>query len=705
VIELVIASASVLWGSVALVARIRVPPGHRLSAVILLSLIVVVASGLTLGSLGWYRAEPLLRVAVGYALAATGFYGLARRPRPIFFRGRREPGRGRAVVNVAAGGLLVAALIEYAWRAALAVRLPPLGYGALSDRLATVEQWMVSATLGPPLGATSARSNPSTALIQADRLPKNTETVAAWSAVFTHSMRYVGLTQLVFVLLAASSVAGICRALSIRADLARLAGIAAPLVPGVVAQSSELYIDVAQVATALVAFEFIVLAVPRAAENGPTQTRHMALVLAGASLGLAAGVESSNLVFVPISLVVIAGLVVGQHSQARRAGTPPGRSTAGAMAVALSQLMIPALLVGSYWYVRAGVLWGRSGWTFALNPLNARLPAANPNHLDATALYGTNIPALALVHGWWKAIYLFQGRVSGDSRQGSLGLIWLVVGIPAVLVLIVRRRCNRRALFAVIGPIGLGTLAAPMFFDSRFGFALPAVGLVGAAAVLDAIVRGHWRRRSAHGGWVIQPGRHRLPSSRPPSFPPRRRRARSPRRFGSNRLAGPAFGLVVLSVTALAGTDAWSATRFANWDLNPGQDHRVSLAQEVSAVRGSSAQRTQLGFTPLYAATLAKLDSTAPIGFFADEPPSLTYPLTGPRHDHRLVVLPSAGTDAGRAVALARAARVRYLVLPTGSSLAPASGDVAVSLIGPVWQGNIVELNAETTTAGSSPTG
>jgi hypothetical protein len=692
VLSLLLSSVCVLAGSALISDLLHVRRPHRITATLVVAILTVCALGVVLGSLHAYRRWVLVSASIGFLLVTTGLrliqgYGQEQAERPTS-AGPRHP--AAAIRNVVFAVLLAANVLEYAWRSVIALRLPPMGYDALYFHLINVEEWVLGGTLGRPFAGLSRVAGDPGALAQADTFPKNTELVAAWIAGTSGSLATVGLTQIAFVALLASSVTGICRAAGISAPSARIAGTLPGLCPVVLAQSSELYTDIARTACVAATFHLLLAAFESMAGQGRVRRRRVFLVLSGLTLGLAVGVKANNLLFVPVVCAVAWGLVLAEvrASNLGKGGRGPAGEDRRRLSRTALLLLIPALAVGSYWYIRTWIWWGSPIWPYAEGPFHGRSSFVATDAI-MQLYYGTSSAHLALLSGWWRALSEFGGQVRGDQRTGGLGLLWLCIGIPTLLLVLLRSRWNRRAVFGAAVPLVLGTLFGPAPYNTRYSIPLSAAAAVAVAVVFDRVANRAWQQpgSSASGG---QPTSG-IATSRRPRWP------------------AIVTGVLAVTVVSVSSADAWAATRKANWYLTPARGYTVaSLRAEITAATSDVAARSEYGFAPAYETALARIPSGDQIVFYADHPPQLTYPLTGRLHDHPLRVLPAVGSAVGPGMNSAMGSAMRsamvsgirattgtnvYLYLPRDDALIDAlKRDRRVQLIGTVWDGVILRL-------------
>src|SRR4029077_19650456 len=137
---------------------------------------------------------------------------------------------------------------------------------------------------------------------------------------------------------------GICRHLGVRPGWSVLAASMPVLAPAVLTQVATNYVDVAEAASVVAAWQFLLAAFPAAPRGlelaeGPAGPRRRSLIMAGLCLGLAAGIKPPNLVFCAAAVPLVIGLCALRTRRALAAqtaghaggptGGPAGRSSGG----------------------------------------------------------------------------------------------------------------------------------------------------------------------------------------------------------------------------------------------------------------------------------------------------------------------------------------------------------------------------------------
>lgn len=323
--------------------------------------------------------------------------------------------------------LLLLTAASGVWRAALAIRLPPLDYDGFSYHLVTVIVWVQRQ------GIVRVSQRPWT-----DGYPAGGELITTWLAEFTQTSAFTTLTGLVGVPLVVVATAAVARSFGAGRRPAALAGLLLGLTPAVVLLGSTTYVDVLAVASVAAAW-----AIGMRALDAEGSRRRALLVLTGLAFGLAAGTKLTMLV--PLGVLGLAILAVGLRR--------------GSGLVTTVSILAPAALVGGYWYVRNLVTFGNPVWPFRVGPLPGlgtieQLIVQVPKKLEGLG------PLESLVASWTADPSI--RAYSYDTRVGGLGVIWvplLALGLVGVGILVRDRRRGSCGLLALVLAPALVTLA------------------------------------------------------------------------------------------------------------------------------------------------------------------------------------------------------------------------------------------------------
>ena len=483
---------------------------------------------LGVGLAGQLRPAPLL-LAAGVVAFAQVLWSLTRGRATARRTGRAVWGAlGRAARRpwrhpiLLALGLLV--LAQYLWRLAIAVRFPVLDWDGNTYHLISVDNWVQNEAV-----THSPQS------VFADVYPQNSELITAWGATFLHSTWLAGLTQFLFVAMGFAAVVGIASNAGARRSGALFAGLLFAATPILLVQVGSGYVDIAASATVLVAWQLILSAYDLRGES-PRRLVPQFLV-AGLAVGMMLGTKSSN-VLGAVMAVLIAVFVLlslwrvlrppepappppgpgGPATESPTGGgvtvlTAPAPATTRVMAVRqrfgtwavapLSALLIPAVVVGGFWYVRNLVTYGNPLWPVTI-------PFFQGQGTVQELIIGGNIPPelvslppLTQIFQSWSTD-LFAHPFLFDQRLGGFGPQWLLLG-PAILVMIFGFLRDRVVyLLGLLIPFSALLLLQPASWWSRFTIFF--VGLGAVCFVLAARWLGGRWEHVLHAGVVVLVG-------------------------------------------------------------------------------------------------------------------------------------------------------------------------------------------------------
>lgn len=585
-------------------------------------------------------------LALGAAVPASRARLLAASDRLRGWRPRRDRTAGRVRVRdpftLTAVLLLTVTVLVYVRSLVLALRLPPRDIDSLWYHLVAVAAWVRTGEMAPAIDNLSKAGDLGWT-IAAETYPRDTETVSAWLSVFTHDTTLAGLTQYPFLVLLFLSTYGICRRFKATRALALSAAAIVVLAPTVVSQSYMAYNDIARAGVAVAVWHVLLMAYPVAGDRVRGLSPRSALVLTGALLGLGMGVKAANGYLIPMAL--ISGLVLRLASDP---ATRPGK-IAG-----MAWILGPTVLLGSFWYIRTWINWGSPTWPIAVGPfegpktMDFLLEQARPAEWE-----GEPTP-FVMVRSWWSAVGRMGDRHWYVEWTGQLGLIWLLVLLPAVALLAVMaivRRKHTRATFGVVLPLALGTLAAPGGWYSRYTMPILAAGALAFVLLVRSVA-------------------DRLPAR-------------------STAFLVPVMSAVVAVVTCASLVGQMRYSTFDSFE-DPKQRDYKSLADLLGK---SERERSLEGVWGMY----RKVDQLPPgtrIAFCAEDTPQLWIPLVliGRDYDRVLVDLGECRTPS-RVPVLMKRLGAEYLYTmpnsPIGSAVRRTTGETGLSLMPIVREGSL----------------
>ncbi|HSA52802.1 MAG TPA: hypothetical protein VLH10_22175, partial [Yinghuangia sp.] len=386
---------------------------------------------------------------------------------------------------------------------------------------------------------------------------------------FLGTTRYAWTSGIPFVLLGLAAVAGLARSAGASRKYALLAAFGFFAVPAVFLQASTSYVDVAAAATAMAAFQLVISArdavVDAHARGGSARgTLFRYLGLIGVALGLAIGVKSSNLLV--CAFVVLAALIqlwrvaplIGGGAEPRD-DSPRARLRTTVRLVLPGALLVgvPTLLLGSYWYVRTWLRYDNPFYPFTMFGFQGEgtvhdiiiVPNTPPHWLEQGATETT-------LDSWWHEHS--RHAYSYDVIPGGLGLQWLFLLIPAVLIGLALLAWKRRfdVIYGFAVPVVVSAAASPAPWWARYVLLLPALGVVCLAVLLTELAGRLPEARTTIAG---QDWRTRIPLVR--------------------RLAA---GLVALAFVAASATSMWWATSPTHiWTGSDTSWHKASVKEVI----------------------------------------------------------------------------------------------------------------------------
>jgi hypothetical protein len=377
--------------------------------------------------------------------------------------------------------LLVTAALALLWRLLIAYAFPPYGYDTLAYHLPTVAGWLQYSHIGTEH-----------LHIYQSSFPANMELLFAWVALLLHSDVWIGAVQVPVAVMGAAAVVGLARLAQVGRAAALAAGALFVLSPIVLTQASSNYVDLGVAAFFLVGIYFILRSFPPAAWGSAEADGQRALagggwswsylVLAGCAIGLAIGAKATGPLLALVSLLcLVTGMLLMRR---RRLDLAPQRPL-----VSVLLLLLPMILLGTFWYVRDVVEFS--------NPLYP----ANVKVLGFTVFHGTvlGIPSRlptgsglnALVHSWGHDLTRLYQHGSGkydraDEFEGGLGLVWLLLGLPLLIPFVIGAWKRNRVLFwTFLVPLAVLFAIQPYRWWNRFTIFLLAPGLVALVLVVD----------------------------------------------------------------------------------------------------------------------------------------------------------------------------------------------------------------------------
>lgn len=306
--------------------------------------------------------------------------------------------------------------------------------------------------------------------------PQNAHLIYTWLVLFLRNDVIVDAGQFLFAIAGAAAVAGLTR--SFGASRAGAAGAACLFIttPIVLAQLTANYVDTALASMFLAAFWFILRFI---------HSRHKGdLLLSGIAGGITLGIKSSAL-----ACVGIAGLILFVWC----AWEYYGKRMSVKQATVLHLLMVvPIVLLGSFWFIRTWLTYGNPLHPFRIDVLGHTLfPGQGTVH---DWIMVPNTPPELLGLSWWKQIWISWMQpvqpVVYSQHLGGFGLQWPVFMFPAVVLFTILAAWKQRRTFLLLClPLILIFVTQPAAWWSRYTISFVALGVAAFVLLSEKLKR------------------------------------------------------------------------------------------------------------------------------------------------------------------------------------------------------------------------
>ena len=371
-----------------------------------------------------------------------------------------------ALVAFLGGLLLLDGLVGYI--------LPPYAYDALAYHLVSVATWVqVHHIVDTPLS------------IWSNVYPKNAELVFTWLYVLMQNDSLVHLGQWIFGVGGVVATVAIARWMGLSRGASLLAGTLFFLAPTVFIQATTAYTDLAFAAVFLI-FLYYDLQLIR---NHDLKYA----VLAGISAGILTGIKSTALLYVGI----FALFLLGNHIRAVRRG----QLTQAQVWQNAAAVILPLLLIGTYWYIHTWSVYGSPVYPFTVTLLGHSVFSGWGSVERLIML--PNTPQALLHKPWWQQVWMTWTGIptyfSYDMQVGGFGVQWTLLEFPALVWLTLYTVIRDRPLFVhLVAPLLLIFVLQPANWWGRYTLFMPALG-AWAFVYLASKVAPAWGRKLLYG--------------------------------------------------------------------------------------------------------------------------------------------------------------------------------------------------------------
>jgi hypothetical protein len=311
--------------------------------------------------------------------------------------------------------------------------------------------------------------------------PKNIELFFLWNTIFLKSDVIVDLSQLLFAVMGVLTIYSIALKLKVGEKYALYSSFLFFFTPIMILQSTTNYVDVAISVLFLISVNFLISSAD--GDERDAFFRRWPLLLSGISAGILLGSKGSGPLFIAIlSLAVLCKIFIQQFSLSsfsEKIGVI--RQSVGNY---LKLFLLPAIMFGSYWYIKNWVLYGNPVYPMEISIANVTI---------FKGLYGGIIDpspeVLNKLSPLKKLIYVWEERVKYylyDSRFSGFGPLWLILFLPAILFSTTLSIKRRESNFFFMGIILIITfILYPRNWNTRYVIFIVGLGAISFGMMLE----------------------------------------------------------------------------------------------------------------------------------------------------------------------------------------------------------------------------
>jgi hypothetical protein len=446
----------------------------------LFSIVQIVLSVLTLGLLGILYPETL--IAVNLTTAGV-----------VFLVGIR-PGIGKIVpfhralwMDVRARGKSIAVvflLVLFAgitgWNLFWGWFLPPREWDGINYHLPIAEAVFQSHAIVPiPSPINWIRF-----------YPFNGELLQAWNLALVGADKIVDWAFVSAILAGVLAVYGLGRSLGAKAESSALGAAVMAFAPRILLQQAEAMTD-ALLASTIAMGMLMILGISTSPDEDRPRRMRLSALGAAASAGLAAGMKYAGTVYA-LGLIILF-LIRWILPMRKFAWAPPaGKERRWARTIIPSLLVFPALCL--YPYFRNLIRNGNPVYPYVVEVNGVvLLPGIRDIGEFEESNTGQQVQSMGVVertvYSWFEPYQSVH-----DNYLGGLGPLWIVIGVPALLLWCIRifRSRSPTELVLVVMLIA-GVAFTPAFWYPRYSIPLLVLGSLAAGLVLDGMST--WPRR------------------------------------------------------------------------------------------------------------------------------------------------------------------------------------------------------------------
>ena len=380
-------------------------------------------------------------------------------------------------------------MLVYVWLWIIAYALPDFSWDGLFYHGPTMHFWARKGYIHWIKIGPSSLQSPIDILWNG--LPKGVELIGFIMVRATGLPRLLNAINLPFLLLGVLAVVSLSRTLGASTRWARMAGVLYIFIPINISLSATTYIDpgVASCYLALFALVGIVLA---RIKDGLLPWRLLPAL--GCGLGLSLAAKVPGIVLLPTVVILLALRIFRAGRRMPSPATDPHRSgnSSGVQPPTISSLRIfgkggvyilimlaVTFFVGGYWSARNYLQTGNPVY-----PANISVAGMTVFRGDQTLFPPPKVPGMEewsqlkrVLFNWLEGLDNWRGAATSySSWYGGLGLLWILGGLPSIMILLTRTGreyfARRQGRIGKSPGIGMGLAALSVMVLALF-FAMP----------------------------------------------------------------------------------------------------------------------------------------------------------------------------------------------------------------------------------------
>ncbi len=375
-------------------------------------------------------------------------------------------------------------VLSLCWIVFLGYLFPSYSWDALYYHLPMVGQILQSGAI---------QDNPTPSFIQQyiNIFSKNINLIFLWNVIFLKSDVIVDLSQLLFTVAGILSVYSMAMKTGIRERYAIYASLLFYFTPVLILQSAVNYVDGAVSMLFIITVNFLmddnsVTSGMGKDATGPLKPGILSLFMAGLSAGILLGSKPTGPLFIAVILGVIIsrGLIRHIHTMSGNAASPPGSS----FKAYLLYFLIPAFLMGGYWYARNWIVYGNPVYYMDVSIFNVTLFKGLKSDWVEPApqiIEGLNY-LTRLLHVWLERV----GYYMYDSRESGFGPIWFTLFLPGMAFSFLYSFIKKNYTYLFVGTIILLTfMIHPRNWNTRYVMFIVGLGAISFGIALEYFSR------------------------------------------------------------------------------------------------------------------------------------------------------------------------------------------------------------------------